>query len=71
MSDVAIVAAVALVAAAVVAVVWLRLHAATIQRADERAERERGLAPQFEALKTEVANMRTEQRTFIANNRRG
>lgn len=69
MNDVAIVAAVALVAAAAVAVVWLRQRAATLIRMEQRDERERGLGPRMEACEKAVDKMRGEQNTFMVNAR--
>lgn len=52
-----------------VAALWIRLRAEALLKEQERAERERGILPKFEALSAEVASMRTEQKTFLANAR--
>lgn len=73
MTDVAIVAAVALVSAAAVAIVWLRQRAAALIRAEQRDERDNGvvarLRGRMDEIEAQFAAARTEQKTFLANAR--
>ena len=73
MSDLAIIAAVALVSAAVVAVVWLRQRAAAAIRAEQRDERDNGLVARLrgsvEQCEAEMRALTARMKTFEANNR--
>lgn len=64
-----LVAAMAVALTALCVKQWLDLRAAALQRAEERAEREKGIVPLFEEVRDEMRAARTEMKTFIANNR--
>lgn len=74
MTDLGIVAAVALVSAATVAVVWLRQRAAALIRAEQRDERDNSavakLRGSVEQCEADLRKMKSEQVAFMANNRR-
>ena len=73
MTDLAIVAAVALVSAAGVAVVWLRQRADAAIRAEQRDERDNSLVARLrgsvEQCEAAMRAVTTRMKTFEANNR--